>query len=187
MQWLLVLLFVGWVIWNNKPLSIVQAFMNFRDLRNIEAAIEIWEILKQLRSWEVCGLDDPWSFAASNSLMHTIHRCTWKSLQFFIIIIIIMVAWFMRVFQQNALAPSSVYSILPQCIRPHFLSCICVFSFLFTALHVKSLAFCVWEWRRYSIQYNAVMLSSRKPACDVITYPSHHCDVINDVTFPEMW
>jgi len=26
----------------------------------------------------------------------------------------------MRVFQQNALAPSSVYSILPQCIRPHF-------------------------------------------------------------------
>jgi len=28
------------------------------------------------------------------------------------------------------------------------------FSFLFTAMHVKSLAFCVWEWRRYSIQYN---------------------------------
>ena len=107
---------------------------------------------KQLRSWEVCGLGDSWSFAASNSLMHTIHRCTWKSLQFFIIII--MMAWFMRVFQQNALAPSSVYSILPQCIRPHFLSCICVFSFLFTAMHVESLAFCVWEWRRYSIQYN---------------------------------
>jgi len=52
----------------------------------------------------------------------------------------------------NALAPSSVYSILPQCIRSHFLSCICVFSFLFTAMHVKCLAFCVWEWRRYSIQ-----------------------------------
>ena len=83
--------------------------------------------------------------------MHTIHWCTWKSLQFFIIII--MMAWFMRAFQQNALAPSSLYSILPQCIRPHFLSCICVFSFLFTAIHVKSLAFCVWEWRRYSIQY----------------------------------
>ena len=79
-----------------------------------------------------------------------------QSLQFFIIIIIIMMAWFMRVFQQNALAPSSVYSILPQCIRPHFLSCICVFSFLFTAMHVKSLAFCVREWRRYSIQYNSV-------------------------------
>jgi len=65
----------------------------------------------------------------------------------------------MRVFQQNALAPSSVYSILPQCIRPHFLSCICVFSFLFTAMHVKSLAFCVWEWRRYSIQYNTINIS----------------------------
>jgi len=60
----------------------------------------------------------------------------------------------MRVFQQIALAPSSVYSILPRCIRPHFLSCVCVFSFLFTAMHVKNLAFCVWEWRCYSIQYN---------------------------------
>ena len=30
-----------------------------------------------------------------NSLMHSIHRCTWKSLQFFIIII--MMASFMRV------------------------------------------------------------------------------------------
>jgi len=28
---------------------------------------------------------------------------------------------------------------------------ICVF--LFTAMLVKSLAFCVWEWRRYTIQY----------------------------------
>jgi len=37
----------------------------------------------------------------------------------------------MRVFQQNALAPSSVYSILPQCIRPHFLSCICFFISLY--------------------------------------------------------
>jgi len=91
--------------------------------------------------------------------MHTIHRCTWKSLQFFIIMI--MMAWFMRVFQQNALSPSSVYSILPQCIRPHFLSCMCVFSFLFTAMHVKSLAFCVWEWRRYSIQYNMFMWGRR--------------------------
>jgi len=25
--------------------------------------------------------------------------------------------------------------------------------FLFTAMHVKSLAFCVWEWRRYTMQY----------------------------------
>ena len=50
---------------------------------------------KQLRLWWVCSLDDPWSFAASNSPMHSIHRCTWKSLQFFIIII--MMASFMRV------------------------------------------------------------------------------------------
>jgi len=44
--------------------------------------------------WEVCRLDDPWCFAASNSLMYSIHRCTWKSLQFFTIII--MMATFMR-------------------------------------------------------------------------------------------
>jgi len=50
---------------------------------------------KQLRLWEVCSRDDPWSFAASNSLMRSIHRCTWKSLQLFIIII--MMASFMRV------------------------------------------------------------------------------------------
>ena len=29
-----------------------------------------------------------------------------------------------------------------------------MFFFLFTSLHVKSLALCVWEWRRYTIQYN---------------------------------
>jgi len=34
---------------------------------------------KQFRPWEVCSLDDPWSFAASHSLMHFINRCTWKS------------------------------------------------------------------------------------------------------------
>jgi len=28
--------------------------------------------------------------------------------------------------------------------------------FLFTAMHVKSLAFCVWEWRRYT-QYNTIL------------------------------
>jgi len=55
---------------------------------------------------------------------------------------------FALVFHQstvNALAPSSVYSILPHSIHPRLLSCICVF-FLFTAMHVKRLAFCVWEW-----------------------------------------
>jgi len=89
---------------------------------------------KQLRPWEVCSLDDPWSFAASNSLILSIHRCTWKSLQFFIVIIIMAtlmrVSWKL-VFHQslvNALARSSVYSVLPQCIYPRLLSCICVFS-----------------------------------------------------------
>jgi len=33
----------------------------------------------------------------------------------------------------------------------------------------------------------AVMPSSRKSVCDVITYPLRHCDVINDVAFPEVW
>jgi len=40
----------------------------------------------QFRPWEVCSLDDPWSFAASHSLMHFINRCTWKSSQSYIII-----------------------------------------------------------------------------------------------------
>jgi len=38
-----------------------------------------------------------------------------------------------------------------------------------------------------SLSAFAVMLSSRKSVCDVITYPLRHCDVINDVTFPEVW
>jgi len=39
----------------------------------------------QFRPWEVCSLDDPWSFAASHSLKHFIDRCTWKSSQYHII------------------------------------------------------------------------------------------------------
>ena len=62
----------------------------------------------------------------------------------------------------NALALSSVYSILPQCIHPRLISCICVFLFLFTAMHVKSLAFCVWEWRRYTIQFNSIRPSTQR-------------------------
>jgi len=51
----------------------------------------------------------------------------------------------------NALAPSSLYSILAQFMHPRLLSCICVL--LFTAMNVWSLTFCVWEWRRYTIQH----------------------------------
>ena len=45
---------------------------------------------KQFRPWEVCSLDDPWSFVTSNSLMHFINRCTWKSSQYYIIISMMM-------------------------------------------------------------------------------------------------
>jgi len=39
-----------------------------------------------------------------------------------------------------------------------------------------------------SLSAFAVMLLSRKlAACDVITYPWCHCDINNDVTFPEVW
>ena len=52
-------------------------------------------LAQQLLIQEVCSLEDPWPFASSNSLRHSMHRCTGKSLQFFIIII--MMASFMRV------------------------------------------------------------------------------------------
>ena len=33
---------------------------------------------KQLHPWEVCSLNNPWSFAASHYLMRFINWCTWK-------------------------------------------------------------------------------------------------------------
>ena len=53
---------------------------------------------------------------------------------------------------------TSMYLEVIAVLRPHFLSCTCVFSFLFAAKHVKSLAFCVWEWRLNTIQYKNVSL-----------------------------
>jgi len=50
---------------------------------------------KQLRPWEVCTLNDPWSFAASLSVVYFINRCTWKSSQYYVITI--MMTSFMRV------------------------------------------------------------------------------------------
>jgi len=50
---------------------------------------------KLLRHWEVCSLHDPKSFAASHSLMYFINWCTWKSSQYYIIVIVM--ASFMRV------------------------------------------------------------------------------------------
>jgi len=53
---------------------------------------------RQFGPCEVCRLDDPWSFAASHSLKHFINRCTWKSLQYYIIIS--MMTSFMRMSQK---------------------------------------------------------------------------------------
>ena len=50
---------------------------------------------KQLCPWEVCSLNDPWPSEASHSLMHFINWCTWKSSQYYIIVI--MMASFMHV------------------------------------------------------------------------------------------
>ena len=50
--------------------------------------------LKELRPWEVCSLFDPWSFAVSHPLIHFLNRCTRKSSQYNIIII--MMASFMH-------------------------------------------------------------------------------------------
>jgi len=72
------------------------------------------------------------------------------------LVIIITMLSFMRVsyklvFHQNKCisAIKRIRSTTPR-IHPRLLSCI--FVFLFTAMHVWSLAPCVWEWRRYTIQ-----------------------------------
>jgi len=126
------------------------AFCVWEWRRYMKQLWQLWSQRSRVRRflpWEVCSLDDPRSFAASNSLMHSIHRCTWKRLQFFIVIIIM--ATFMRLSWQlafhrnlvNALAPSSVYSALSKCIYPRLLSCICVvFSFLRCMLKVQRFA-----------------------------------------------
>jgi len=44
-------------------------------------------------------------------------------------------------------------SILPESMYTSSSSFVYLCFFLFSAMHVKSLAFCVWEWRRYT-QYN---------------------------------
>ena len=86
-----------------------------------------------------------WSFTASNSLMHSIYRCTWKSLQFFIIII--MMATFMCVLKACI---SSKYS---KCIgaskRILYTTAMYIFSsfFVYFSLlrYILSLALCMWE------------------------------------------
>jgi len=114
---------------------------------------------KQLRPWEVCSLDGPWSFVASNSLMHSIHRCT--------------VLEVIAVLQYNNHDGVIHARVLKACISSKYSKCISAIKrilyttamhissssfvylcfFLFTAMDVKNLAFCVWEWRRFT--YNS--------------------------------
>ena len=81
---------------------------------------------KQLRPWEACSLDDPWSFAAAHSLMHFINRCTCKSSQYYIIIS--MMTSFMRVSQKLMFHQSKCISAIK-----HILST--------TAMYVSSSSF----------------------------------------------
>ena len=80
-------------IYRITALHILHFIPRIKDLYQLLYTVPF--TLKAASFMEVCSLDDRWSFAASNSPMHSIHRCTWKSLQFFIIII--MMASFMRV------------------------------------------------------------------------------------------
>jgi len=112
---------------------------------------------KQFRHWEVRSLDDPWSYAASRSLKHFINRCTWKSSQYYIV-----KAWLRRscvclkslcFIKVNVFAPSSVYSLLQQCMYPRLPSCICVCHV--TAMHAfkfKLLACGMEDVSQYNIQ-----------------------------------
>ena len=53
------------------------------------------------------------------------------------------------------------------------------FSFLFTAIHVKNLALCVWEWRRCTIQYN---IAGQWSSVELVTYLPGH-DVVPSWVF----
>ena len=69
-----------------------------------------------------------------------------------------MMASFMRVYygislcfiKENVLSPSIVHSLPPPRIYPRLLSCTCVF--LVTAIHIWSVAPCVWKWKRFTTQ-----------------------------------
>jgi len=80
---------------------------------------------KQFRPCEVCSPDDPWSFAASHSLMHFLNRCTWKSSQYYITI---MMTTFIRMSQKLVF---------------HQSKCICAIKRILstTAMYVSSSSF----------------------------------------------
>ena len=80
----------------------------------------------QFRPWEVCSLDDLWSFAASHSLKHFINRCTWKLSQYYIVIS--RMTSFIRISQKLVL---------------HQSKCICAIKRILstTAMYVSSSSF----------------------------------------------
>jgi len=76
-------------------LPILHFIPRAKDFTNYYALFPLQN--KQFRPRGVCSLDDPWSFAASHSLMHFINRCSWKSSQYYMIINMMMS--FMRMSQ----------------------------------------------------------------------------------------
>jgi len=103
--------------------------------------------------------------------MHSKYRCTWKSLQFFLIKT--MMASMMRILKACI---SSKYS---QCISAikrilytttiYISSCSFVYIcfFLFTAIHAERLALCVWDWRPYTIHYHFHNLPPNLPTLPI--------------------
>jgi len=91
---------------------------------------------RQFRPWEVCSLDEPWSFAASHSLKHFINRRTWKSSQYYIIIS--MITSFMRMSQKHVF---------------HQSKCICSIKRIFstTAMYVSSSSFMYLRFPCYCV------------------------------------
>ena len=87
---------------------------------------------KHFRPWEVCSLDELWSFAASHSLKHFINRCTWKSSQYYIVIS--RMTSFIRISQKLVFHQSKCFCAIKRILST-------------TAMYVSSSSL------RYSIQY----------------------------------
>ena len=84
---------------------------------------------KHLRPWEVCSLNDPWSFEAFHSLMHFINQCTWKSSQYYIIIS--MMTSFMHMSQKLVFHQNKCISAIKHVL---FTTAMCVSSSSFMYL-----------------------------------------------------
>ena len=131
----------------------------------------LWTVpFTHLRPGEVCSLNDPWSFAASNSPMHFINRSNWKSSQHYILTTVVMASsmhehfastkclrlYFIKVI---VLAPSSVcFSstaiYLSLCSFVHLcVPCYC---------HAYAQVYCVCVWRSYWTQFSEDAVTSHK-------------------------